>query len=835
MLWRNNKGKNKPDNQTENRIAPETDVNDYVNETVSDDIDDKERLLEENEDAKRMYEEIQALRQSIAALKTPEEEIPLAEAKTPEGAKASQAVSTEDTGELFKETEEIRLAKQAIMEQARKDEVEKARQAKEARLREIQVQKQQQEALEAQRRVAAVQQEAERKRWEAEEAERRMREVSIRNVVKETQEQTEQAKLRAEREAFFMEEKKGIEEFAARKKSDEEKDRDLTEAKAELLSIQKEQRTTNREIEARKKRENKVRRAAEKAEKEEIKRAKKAAAISEKERLAAERKAAAELGAGIVNIKGVKVTTELNEEPTVSWKDFFGIKGREERKAIKEASKEEKMALEREREARKEEARLKAEMLSKQRQEKYRSSRHGILMGRFKRYCDKHKVALLTVFGVVLIVAVGTAGIFNYCTAYEYSYNGKALGYVKEKDEVLRITDLVQGALTEDKKVDVVIDAKDDIEFKRVPAMGQIDIDTSDDVLKRLSYMGDVNVKAMGIYINGEKIGAVDNKSTAAKVLEHIKEEYSCKEDGAKTEEAVFIENVEIKRSNTSLQDISSEKEMVDVLCTSGEKESIHKVVVGETLADIAKLYSMAEDDILKDNTDIDPKKLEVGTSLVIRQNAPILTVKITYVITHDKVIEHKVNKKDAPDIYEGYTKTQQAGKDGLNEVTERVTTVNGESIEAKALSTTIKEEPVTEVILIGTKERPPTVGSGKYIWPISSGYTLTSEFGYRWGSLHEGIDLGVPTGTTVKAADGGTVVSSGYEGAYGYCVIIDHQNGMKTRYAHNSRNLVSVGEKVFQGQEIALSGNTGRSTGPHLHFEVIVGGEPQNPLNYLP
>ena len=148
---------------------------------------------------------------------------------------------------------------------------------------------------------------------------------------------------------------------------------------------------------------------------------------------------------------------------------------------------------------------------------------------------------------------------------------------------------------------------------------------------------------------------------------------------------------------------------------------------------------------------------------------------------------------------------------------------------------TTVKKEPVSEIIMVGSKERPPTVGSGKYKWPLAGGYTLTSEFGGRWGRMHEGIDLGVSVGSDVLAADGGTVTYSGYSGAYGYLVIIDHQNGMETRYAHNSQLLVSQGDKVFQGQHIAESGNTGRSTGPHLHFEIRVNGTAVNPLNYLP
>ena len=167
--------------------------------------------------------------------------------------------------------------------------------------------------------------------------------------------------------------------------------------------------------------------------------------------------------------------------------------------------------------------------------------------------------------------------------------------------------------------------------------------------------------------------------------------------------------------------------------------------------------------------------------------------------------------------------------------MTSRIILVNGEEIEEEPLVTTVKKEAVPEIVLVGSKERPPSVGSGKYIWPLSGGYTITSTFGSRWGRMHEGLDLGCSVGSNVLAADGGVVTYSGYSGSYGYLIIIDHQNGMESRYAHNSKLLVSKGEKVFQGQHIAESGNTGRSTGPHLHFEIRVGGTAKNPYNYLP
>ena len=130
-----------------------------------------------------------------------------------------------------------------------------------------------------------------------------------------------------------------------------------------------------------------------------------------------------------------------------------------------------------------------------------------------------------------------------------------------------------------------------------------------------------------------------------------------------------------------------------------------------------------------------------------------------------------------------------------------------------------------------GISGNVPNLGTGYFSWPVN-GYSLTQEF---W-SGHPGIDLATDFRQPVFAADSGTVVLSGWDDTgYGYFLIIDHGNGYKTTYGHNEANLVSVGQTVVQGQQIAESGNTGNSTGNHLDFRILYNGVFLNPLNYLP
>jgi murein DD-endopeptidase MepM/ murein hydrolase activator NlpD len=142
--------------------------------------------------------------------------------------------------------------------------------------------------------------------------------------------------------------------------------------------------------------------------------------------------------------------------------------------------------------------------------------------------------------------------------------------------------------------------------------------------------------------------------------------------------------------------------------------------------------------------------------------------------------------------------------------------------------------------------QRQPQVATGSFnypagdrvaelIWPARG--SLSSRYGRRWGRMHQGIDIAGPIGTPIVAAADGVVIASGYSsGGYGNVVDIEHPDGSVTRYGHNSRLLVGVGQQVKQGQNIAEMGSTGRSTGPHLHFEFHPsGGQAVNPMAYLP
>jgi murein DD-endopeptidase MepM/ murein hydrolase activator NlpD len=124
------------------------------------------------------------------------------------------------------------------------------------------------------------------------------------------------------------------------------------------------------------------------------------------------------------------------------------------------------------------------------------------------------------------------------------------------------------------------------------------------------------------------------------------------------------------------------------------------------------------------------------------------------------------------------------------------------------------------------------TPSSAGLIWPVNG--PVTSPFGWRWGRMHQGIDIGVGYGAPIRAAASGTIIYCGWESGYGNLVVIDHGGNLATAYGHQSSIAVACGQQVNQGDVIGYVGCTGHCTGPHLHFEVRINGAPVDPLGYL-
>ena len=331
--------------------------------------------------------------------------------------------------------------------------------------------------------------------------------------------------------------------------------------------------------------------------------------------------------------------------------------------------------------------------------------------------------------------------------------------------------------------------------------------------------------------VGGQVVG-IGDKPELTELLEEASASYVTEN----TVEVYFSEDVEITYqavASDTEQDLTA---MLELLTSNSEEETTYTVVEGDTYSSIAAANDMTLDELYAMNPDIDSgsELIHVGDVLTVSQAVPYLSVYTVDTETYTQSISYSTEQVEDSSMYVGDTEVITAGVDGVAQVTANVTYLNGYEESREVTDSVTVTEPVTQVVAVGTKEKPSTTASGTFSWPVSGG-VVTSKFGARSGSTHYGIDIGASTGTTITAADAGTVTYAGYKGSYGYLVIIDHGNGYQTYYAHCSSISVSVGTKVYKGQSIAKVGTTGNATGPHCHFEIRLNGTAVNPLNYLP
>lgn len=451
---------------------------------------------------------------------------------------------------------------------------------------------------------------------------------------------------------------------------------------------------------------------------------------------------------------------------------------------------------------------------------------------RAKAWVELNKKLLLCQFAGLVGIVLCCMGIFNICTAYEYSYNGRSLGLVNNQEDVLRILDLVSENLTEEHNAEITIDKDEDIDFKRVFSVGK-ETDNMEQVLNKLTYMQDLVAQGYGIFIDNKRVAIVDNEETANAVLDAVLAAFAVPSETTTYEEIGFAEDVSVTQVETRLGLIENPDDVVQKILTGAEEIKTHVVQSGDTFSGIAKTYNISTADLQAANPLVTPERLVIGQEIILTQAVPMLTVQTVEVSTLTEYLQFETVYEDNPSVYQGETNTKVAGQMGERQVMAKIVKNNGVEVARMELESHVTKEPVTAVISVGTKELPPKQGTGTFIYPVT-GAKLTSRFGMRWGRMHYGIDLAIATGTKIRASDGGTVIFSGYSGSYGYVVKIDHGGGFVTVYAHCSKLHVKVGEKVYQGQHIANVGSTGRSTGPHCHFEVQYLGVQKNPLNYL-
>ena len=296
----------------------------------------------------------------------------------------------------------------------------------------------------------------------------------------------------------------------------------------------------------------------------------------------------------------------------------------------------------------------------------------------------------------------------------------------------------------------------------------------------------------------------------------------------------VLVKCLEIVKEYVPVAYLCSEEGILKSITKPKEEVIEYVVKNNDTMWDIAMRHNMSVDEIMELNPEM-TDLIKEGDVLNLNESEPLLQVKVSYTETVEKDIPHENETVNDANMRKGLTEVVVKGTDGKKSVTQEVVLVNGKQAAVNVIQEDVIQEAVTGKIKVGTKIISG-VGTGRFTRPTYG--TITARYGSggsRWSSgRHTGLDFAAPTGTPITAADAGKVVFAGWKGSYGYVVILNHNNGYETYYAHCSKLLVSAGEIVSKGDAIAKVGSTGNSTGSHCHFEVRYNGVPRNPESYL-
>lgn len=458
------------------------------------------------------------------------------------------------------------------------------------------------------------------------------------------------------------------------------------------------------------------------------------------------------------------------------------------------------------------------------------------------RYSFSAKNILMWLIPTVFIAAFAVAAysISSFVPALRIETGGETIGYVETEERFFAAKSRVRDILSASEEEISFPDIK--YSFTYVKKNSLTDERTLCDRI--LAETDTDMINACGVYIDGAPVGVLADEIEARKVFDGFL--HSARGDESNYTVS-FAQDIEYKMGLYPESSVMTVKEFTENLVLGSKREFLYTVKSGDTVKSIASLYSLTEERIKEMNPDTDfTEELAEGKILRLEKYDLPLTLKEIKSEVQVKPVQYDKIEIESNALYAGSTRVLASGKPGYSQVTSLVTYVGGVKVSTDEVMSVVISEPVPERIQVGTKPLDEAYtnmsGDAMFIWPIVGAYGINSDYGYRWGKLHGGIDLGMGNaagtslGKNIVAVAPGTVVTASVHSSYGYYVIIDHGGGMQTLYAHCYANsfMVVPGQTVVAGQPIARVGSTGYSTGPHLHFEVRINGNRVDPKPYL-
>ncbi|MBP1581714.1 MAG: peptidoglycan DD-metalloendopeptidase family protein [Oscillospiraceae bacterium] len=437
---------------------------------------------------------------------------------------------------------------------------------------------------------------------------------------------------------------------------------------------------------------------------------------------------------------------------------------------------------------------------------------------------------LLPIAGCFVFVAT-----FQHYDSQTYAlgveYNGETIGYIRNETEFVAAEQNVQNRI-----ISGDYEFPDDyIPQYTLQVVNEEEFSTVDELTDRIiEVSGNEIQEASGLYVDGQFIGATTDGEGLVEELKAMLD--TTRETAGEDAKVSFVQDVKVDKAlypTSSIVDLSS---ISAELTKEVAAARTYIIKPGDTPYDVANTYDVPLDTLMRNNAEV-VKRFLPGDSLLIQSAVPLLEQKVIKTVTEENTLKFKTEQILNSNYERGTTKIKQNGQTGIEEVVYEVTYVDGYETERTVIERTTIKEPVNAILEVGTLMPATYLNNvsggnvGGFIWPVDGGYISCPIWGYAG---HTGTDIAAKTGTAVRAAAAGTVTYSGWQRGYGYVVIINHGNNIRTLYAHNSALHVVAGQYVQQGQLISSVGSTGNSTGPHCHFEVIINNSYKDARQYI-
>lgn len=438
----------------------------------------------------------------------------------------------------------------------------------------------------------------------------------------------------------------------------------------------------------------------------------------------------------------------------------------------------------------------------------------------------------------VLALAIFAGSLYAYNTgsyALEVTYNGSVVAYVEDESIFNNALVQIESRIADE---EIKAHAETSASFRLVKVSSEKISDTDDINGIILNTFTPALTEANGLFIDDNFIAASADVNEINTVLDSVLDSY--KTDGA--ENVMFNNSVRIVQGYYSNDDVKSAEEIKTILNTPVTKQEIYITTAGETLSSIAQTSSCDAARIVELNAGIAEAPAE-GSNVIVEVPRLLYSIKVVKNESYERTIAYDTVETEDDSLAAGTRKVRVDGAEGKSIITEEIVFIDGVEVSRNQVSAQVVSQPVAEQISVGTKEVVKeqsrslagisALGDMAYPIEIVDRMYISSYYGDDRG--HKGWDFAAPEGTKIFAASDGVVKNvNGISSAYGMHFVIDHGNGISTLYAHCSSINVTEGQTVSCGQVIAEVGDTGRSTGNHLHFEIRENGTAIDPAPYL-